>query len=130
MNKDEKNKDLENIVAGALAEWVLRKMYNTDQSVFVAKRVIEAGHRKVADDEIVVKNSEYQALKKDYDEWKDEYDHNCLLRLEVSELEKQLEQARQETRAILQELWNKRLSFSDLQFAICDMIAKYDSEFE
>ena len=70
----------------------------------VGETLYNANCRIIADDEIVIKKSEYQALKKDYDEWKDEYDHNCLLRLEVFELEKQLEKAKQETRDILQKV--------------------------
>lgn len=33
-------------------------------------------------------------------------------------------------REILQVLWDKRLSFSDLQFEICYFLAKYDIELE
>ena len=74
---------------------------------FTWSYMINAGFREIGEDEIVIKKSEYEALKKDYAEWKDEYDHNCLLRLEVFELEKQLEQAKQETREILREIKQK-----------------------
>lgn len=134
MNKDEKNKDLENIVNGALAEWVLRKMYNTDQSVLVAKRVIEAGYRKVGEDEIVIEKREYEALLLEQKRLKEIVDripcgykligneevviskhlyeqlkkHNAdrkRLRLRWHQAKQELEQAKQETaREILQEI--------------------------
>lgn len=48
---------------------------------------------------------------------------------EIIESMKTYERARQETaREILQELWDKRWSLTDLQFAICDMLAEYDIE--
>lgn len=58
----------------------------------IAETLYNAGYRKVADDEIVIKQTDYVELNKDFYDWKKEYDHNCLLRLEVFELEKQLEQ--------------------------------------
>lgn len=69
-------------------------------------RAMGKGYRKVSDDEIVIKQTDYVELNKDFYDWKKEYDHNCLLRLEVFELEKQLEKAKQETREILQEVVN------------------------
>lgn len=55
------------------------------------KELANLGYRQIADDEIVIKQTDYVELNKDFYDWKKEYDHNCLLRLEVFELEKQLE---------------------------------------
>lgn len=69
------------------------------------KEIATLGYRKIAEDEIVIKQTDYVELNKDFYDWKKEYDHNCLLRLEVFELEKQLKQAKQEiVKKILQEL--------------------------
>ena len=62
-----------------------------------AEALYNANYRQIADDEIVIKQTDYVELNKDFYDWKKEYDHNCLLRLEVFELEKQLKQAEQET---------------------------------
>ena len=66
--------------------------YEITCSICRARSLYNANYRKVGKDEIVIKQTDYVELNKDFYDWKKEYDHNCLLRLEVFELEKQLEQ--------------------------------------
>lgn len=87
-----------------------------------ARVVINAGYRQIADDEIVIKQTDYVELNKDFYDWKKEYDHNCLLRLEVFELEKQLEKAKKETaREILQVLKDNTVNRIGTKYAVIDL---------
>ena len=118
MDKDEM-KDMAIIISGS-TELDTMNYYSAR---YKAKALIDAGYRKVADDEIVIKKSEYKELKKYRTDWLNsekmhlqaeledtEFELGCSNRLfqkvceEKKELEKQLEQAKQETaREILQE---------------------------
>ena len=95
-----------------------------------AEALYNAGYRKVGDDEIVIKQTDYVELNKDFYDWKKEYDHNCLLRLEVFELEKQLEKAKQETREILQEVVNAWNTGNLNQRELAYICTKYGIELE
>ena len=133
MSKVDKNKDEMKMIE-EMAELIYNRqsqciVYNCEEceysgnhkcsSIKKAAAIYNAGYRKIAEDEVVVKKSDYAELNKDFDDWKKEYDHNCLLRLEVFELEKELEKAKQETREILQGLKDRikhiRNDFSRLE---------------
>ena len=66
--------------------------YKCDVKFSQLAELFDGGCNLVGEDEIVIKQTDYVELNKDFYDWKKEYDHNCLLRLEVFELEKQLEQ--------------------------------------
>lgn len=131
MNKDEMIKEIEK--EQPIAMMIQRYLDNNNIKVsnpllpmHIEEMLNRKKYRQVADDEIVIKKTDYVELNKDFYDWKKEYDHNCLLRLEVFELEKQLEKAKQETRDILQELKNKLVklhSFGD-ERVIIELLAE------
>lgn len=112
MNKDEMIKDMQKDLV--LSEQDCVWLYEKD------------GYRKIADDEMIIKKSEYKELKKYRTDWLNdekmhlqaeledtEFELGCSNRLfqkvckEKKELEEQLKRAEQGTRNILQELKNK-----------------------
>lgn len=117
MNKDETIKEIKAIIVrhhSGLGCNVLCDGDQCENCEFTAEDIYNANYRKIADDEIVIKQTDYVELNKDFYDWKKEYDHNCLLRLEVFELEKQLENVRQDTaRKILQELYDEAMRYSN-----------------
>lgn len=101
MNKDEMIKEIKAIIVRHHNGLGCDVICNGDQCEncdFTSEDIYNANYRKVADDEIVMKKSKYEAeQEKAFLEWRKEYDLNCLLRLRVFELEKELEQAKQDT---------------------------------
>ena len=95
------------------------KNYKCDVKFSQLAELFDGGCQIVGENEIVIKQTDYVELNKDFYDWKKEYDHNCLLRLEVFELEKQLEKAKQEAvREVLQEFAERlkdRWSYRDRQ---------------
>ena len=126
MNKDEMIKEIKAIIVKHHYGLGCEHNCNGDQCEncdFTAEDIYNAGYRKIEDDEIVLKKSEYKELKKYRTDWLNdekmhlqaeledtEFELGCSNRLfqkvckEKKELEEQLEQAKRETRTILQEL--------------------------
>lgn len=129
MNKDEKIRDM----ANEIREYVRGKIRNETMTAVsimgkvsddylmashnggLAKHLYNKGYRRIADDEIVIKKDEYEAeQEKAFLEWRDEYDQNCLLRLRVSELEKEIEKLKAQNETL--ELYNKDLKYTNKEF--------------
>lgn len=92
---------------------------------YLAKSLIRKSYRKVADDEIVVKRSEYEKLSKDYATINNEA-YYCGLSVGK-------EEAKQETREILQELKTKLCEihiFGSEQKMIDELAKAYGIELE
>lgn len=78
-------------------------------------KLYNANCRIISDDEIVLKKSQYEAEKeKAFLEWREEYDQNCLLRLRVSEFEKELAKLKAQNETL--ELNNKKLKQTNDEF--------------
>ena len=86
MNKDEMIKDIPTNIIAYDGNPKGQYLY-IEQRKEIAQALYNAGYRKVADDEIVIKKSEIGLLKKTID----------FLEMEKDQLNKQLEQAEQET---------------------------------
>ena len=100
MNKDEMIKEMAEMLFSELTQ-----RRDAIDIISVAEALYNANYRKIADDEIVIKKSEYEAeQEKAFLEWREEYDQNCLLRLRVSELEKELEKTKLELK-IREDTW-------------------------
>ena len=116
--------------------------YIENDKVDTTEALYNANWRIIGDDEIVLKKSQYEAeQEKAFLEWREEYDQNCLLRLRVSELEKQLEKAKQETAIeILKDLNDEgykiykrqgdTLNAGNFNWLIAYVMRKYDIESE
>ena len=109
MNKDEMIEEMSKIIYKSDEKCVNAYCFeceyvNTDRCVYIlgATELYNAGYRKVADDEIVIKKSKIGMLEKTID----------YLEMEKAQLNKQLEQAEQEvSREILQELYDEAISY-------------------
>lgn len=127
MNKDEKKmiKEMANEIDLAKKHlWNAINLKIDDYSWHskgIAEALYNAGYRKIADDEIVIKKSKINALK----------NRNDRLKMELKICERKLEKAKQETaREILQELYNECVYFTQGRIAIEKLAQKYGIELE
>lgn len=128
MNRDETVKDMAKILCpkGTANCEKCSKSYKCDVKFSQLAQLVDGGCQLVGDDEVVLKKDDYKELKKYRTDWLNsekmhlqaeledtEFELGCSNRLfqkvceEKKELEKQLEQAKQETRAVLQEIKQK-----------------------
>lgn len=125
MNKDEIN-DLTNILRNYCDNTPNEDCVGCDCDECGAKAIINAGYRKVGKDEIVIKKSEYETLKKDKNDYKQRFESSDkrfeqLLRTSVETVEKKHQYwenkckeigdvaSKETAREILQELYDEAM---------------------